>query len=546
MIRYRNIRIRQIRKIHSAQNIPQVAQPNLIAGGRVACFGLLPAAVSLRRARLRQSRWLVESRRRRNQFAVRQTAILYAIIIAIAAVAIPLSLEIGNRLMRPAPVVSSFEPGSTSTASDRYPMLSLRHAMMAGLERNATSSLGRLFLQLFVIIIVSSAMGWLFTRCGQPAVVGEMMAGVMLGPSLFGLLTPQAFQFVFAPASLDALRLFSQIGVCLFMFAVGMELDLSHLRHNTQKAFVIGHGSIVIPYLFGVVLAAYLYNDLAGPGASFVAFGLVMGISMSITAFPVLVRILQDRGIFYTSLGATATACAAVNDVTAWCILAFVVAIASAVSVGAAAMSLGLVLIYVAAMLLIVQPLLPRWLRQFAAEDEEPSKGVLATVLAVVVLSSLCTEVIGIHALFGAFLAGIIMPAAGGFRDKLVVRVEHLSTVLLLPLFFAFIGLRTHIGLWSGGRDWGICLLIITVATFGKLGGTALVSRALGLAWRESLQLGALMNTRGLMELIALNIGYDLGVLSQRIFTMLVVMALFTTFMTGPLLSLFGNRTRRA
>ncbi|HAF15645.1 MAG TPA: cation/H(+) antiporter, partial [Blastocatellia bacterium] len=318
--------------------------------------------------------------------------------------------------------------------------------------------------------------------------------------------------------------------------------DVSQLRHKARTAVVVGHGSIVIPYFFGVTLALFLYSNLAQPGASFIAFALFMGISMSITAFPVLVRILQDRGIFKTPLGNTATACAAVGDVTAWSILAFVVAIARATSVGSVAVSLGLVLIFVALMLFVLKRNLPAWLGP-ALERDEPGKGALAVVLAVVLVSALSTELIGIHALFGAFLAGIIMPTAGGFRQKLVVRVENLSSVLLLPLFFAFIGLRTQIGLLNGGRDWLICFAIIGVATVGKLGGTALTARLVGMQWRESFQLGALMNTRGLMELIALNIGYELGILSLRIFTMLVVMALVTTVMTGPLLALFGRRT---
>jgi Kef-type K+ transport system membrane component KefB len=266
-----------------------------------------------------------------------------------------------------------------------------------------------------------------------------------------------------------------------------------------------------------------------------------MGISMSITAFPVLVRILQDRGIFKTSLGSTATACAAVDDVTAWCVLAFVVAIARATSVGGAAFNVGLVLVFIALMLFVIKPKLPTWLGYQALERPNPSKSVLAVIFIVVIVSALTTELIGIHALFGAFLAGIVMPAAAGFRDKLVIRVENLSAVLLLPVFFAFTGLRTQVGLLTDPQDWLICLIIIAVATAAKLGGSAVAARLTGMNWRESLQLGALMNTRGLMELIALNIGYDMGILSQRIFTMLVIMALVTTVMTGPLVTLFGK-----
>jgi Kef-type K+ transport system membrane component KefB len=475
---------------------------------------------------------------------MRRTAQLYLVIVSIAGLGIFFILHVGSQLPPPvSPLSTEFAAQITqhvTAAGDS----SFFASVTSSLRQNGTSPLSRLFLQLSVILIACYVVGWIFRRFGQPAVVGEMMAGILLGPSLFGLLAPNAFHFVFAASSLDALRLFSQIGVCLFMFAVGMELDVSQLRHKAQTAIVVSHSSIVIPYLLGVTLALFLYSHLAQPGASFIAFALFMGISMSITAFPVLVRILQDRGIFKTPLGSTATACAAVDDVTAWTILAFVVAIARATSVGGAAFSLGLVLTFVAVMLFVIKPNLPRWLGHSVLERPEPSKSVLAVVVWVVLMSALSTELIGIHALFGAFLAGIVMPATGGFRDKLVVRVENLSSVLLLPVFFAFTGLRTQIALLSDTRDWFICVVIIGVATLGKLGGSALAARLTGMKWRESFQLGALMNTRGLMELIALNIGYDMGILSQRIFTMLVIMALVTTVMTGPLLAGFG-KTRR-
>ena len=263
---------------------------------------------------------------------------------------------------------------------------------------------------------------------------------------------------------------------------------------------------------------------------------------MSITAFPVLVRILKDRNLFSTKLGQSATLCAAIGDVTAWCVLAFVVAIAGAADYRAAGFNLALVGLYVVIMIALVRPLLARLLGGSFMKHSEPTKNVLALVLGVVVVSALTTEIIGIHALFGAFLAGIVMPAGGGFRRKLILRVEQFSSVLLLPLFFAFIGLRTQVGLFADTQDWLVCLGIIGVATAGKLGGTAVVSRMMKMPWRESLELGALMNTRGLMELIVLNIGYELGILSLHIFSMLVLMAIVTTMMTGPLLDLFRDR----
>ena len=469
---------------------------------------------------------------------MKHTALYYFFAVSAVGIGIFFILRAGNQLPRPVPSVPTRTAASPSTAPTDW---SLVDSVKSSLSQNGTSPLSRLFLQLFVIIALCCVVGWLFTRCGQPAVVGEMMAGILLGPSLFGWVAPNVYHLVFAASSLEPLRLFSQIGVCLFLFAVGMELDGSQLRQKAQTAIVVSHSSIVVPYFLGVTLALFLYRELAQPGASFAAFALFMGICMSITAFPVLVRILQDRGIFKTPLGSMATTCAAVDDVTAWSILAFVVAIARATSVGSAVVNVGLVLVFVGLMLFVLKPNLPRLLGHSALEQSQPSKIVLAVVVGFVLISAWTTELIGIHALFGAFLAGVVMPAESGFRDKLVVRVENLSSVLLLPVFFAFTGLRTQIGLINSAQDWLICLVIIAVATAGKLGGSALAARLTGMDWRGSLQLGALMNTRGLMELIALNIGYDMGILSQRIFTMLVIMALVTTVMTGPLVTLFGK-----
>ncbi len=438
-------------------------------------------------------------------------------------------------------VGSDTAPAAATTVTRRA---AATGSIFSSLEQNAENPLSRLFVQIGVILGAAWVVGSVFRFFGQPSVLGEMMAGVLLGPSLFGWIAPDAFNFIFAPASLGALRLFSEIGVCFFMFAVGMELDLSQLRYTAHRSLAIGHSSIVIPYFFGVLLAIPLYGLYAQPGARFAPFALIMGISMSITAFPVLVRILQDRGLFQTKLGGIATLCAAVGDATAWLILAFVVAVANASDLRSAFFTLTLVGAYTLVMLFVLRPVLQRAMRPALDRAAEPTKGILAASFGVVLVSALCTELMGIHALFGAFIAGIAMPAGGGFRKKLIVRIEHFTSVLLLPLFFAFVGLRTQIGLLGGTREWLICGAIIVVATLGKLGGTAVVSRILKMSWRDSLQLGALMNTRGLMELIALNIGYELGILSLRIFTMLVLMALVTTFMTGPLVSLFrGGQT---
>ena len=346
---------------------------------------------------------------------MKRTALYYFFVVTAVGLGVFFILRAGNQL--PAPAL----PPSTEAVSQIAPRIagagdySIAASVESSLQENANDPLSRLILQLFVVIAVSYVVGGIFTRFGQPAVVGEMMAGVLLGPSVFGLLAPGAFQFVFATSSLGALRLFSQIGVCLFMFTVGMEMDVTELRRKAHTAVVVSQASIIAPYFLGVLLALFLYGRLAQPGASFTGFALFMGISMSITAFPVLIRILQDRAILKTSLGRTAAACAAVGDVTAWSVLAFVVAIARAASVGATAFSLGLVLAFVALMLLVIKPNLRSWIGQRALERPDPSKAVLAVVFGIVLASALTTQLIGIRALFGAFLAGIVMPAAGGF-----------------------------------------------------------------------------------------------------------------------------------
>ncbi|MGC3981898.1 MAG: cation:proton antiporter [Steroidobacteraceae bacterium] len=458
-------------------------------------------------------------------------ALLYLATLLIAVGVVVGIVEVGNSL-----------PSAASTQLIASDTTSTLEAMLQNLQGNLAEPLSHLFIQLLVIIAACRLVGKLFVRIGLPAVVGEMVAGIVLGPSLFGLLAPETFSFVFPTTSLGTLRLLSQIGICLFMFTVGMELDLSHVRSKATTAVAVSHASIVFPFLLGVVLAYFLFTDLAGPKANFVGFALFMGISMSITAFPVLARILQERKISRTALGSTAITCAAVDDVTAWSILAVVVAVVKASSLLASGLTLLLALGFIAIMILLVRRGLPKWIGKEQLHRDEPSSGTLGIILFVVISAALCTETIGIHALFGAFLAGTVMPDVGQFRQRITALLEKFSSVLLLPLFFAFTGLRTEIGLLNGMQDWLICLAIIAVATLGKMGGSTIAARITGMKWRESLQLGALMNTRGLMELIALNIGYDLGILSPRIFTMLVIMAVVTTTMTGPLLTLLGVR----
>ena len=400
---------------------------------------------------------------------------------------------------------------------------------------HAREPLPRLLLQLLVIVVAARVFGAIARALKQPSVIGEIAAGIALGPSLFGLWLPDVSAQIFPATSLGLLQLLAQIGVIFFMFGVGMELDWSSVRKQAHAAVAVSHVSILLPFLLGVLAAFPLYREHAPAGVSFQAFGLFMGIAMSITAFPVLARILEDRGLTKTPIGATALTCAAVDDATAWTLLAFVVAM---VTTGGALTILGstlaLALVFVAVMLGGVRPVLANALAPRAGRDRY-SKERLALVLGVVCAAALATEVIGIHALFGAFVAGAVLPADEEFRRGLRDRLETFTGVFLLPLFFAFTGLRTQIGLLDDTASWLICLGIIVLATAGKFAGSALTARVMGSDWNSAIILGALMNTRGLMELIALNVGYDLGVISSEIFTSLVLMALVTTALTGPM-----------
>ncbi|TXK49275.1 cation/H(+) antiporter [Pontibacter qinzhouensis] len=408
------------------------------------------------------------------------------------------------------------------------------------MSHNLTHPLAILLVQIIVIIVTARLFGFLFNKIGQPTVIGEIVAGIFLGPSLLGWLFPELSVVLFPVQSLGNLQFLSQIGLILFMFVVGMELDLKVLRTKAHDAVVISHASIIIPFALGMGLAYFIYAGYAPANVSFLSFALFTGIAMSITAFPVLARIVQERGISKTRLGTVVITCAAADDITAWCILAAVIAIVKAGSFVSSLYTMVLAITYVVFMLKLVQPFLKR-LGNIYSNKETLSKPIVAVFFLVLLLSAYMTEVIGIHALFGAFMAGVMMPDNIRFRNIFVEKIEDIALVLLLPLFFVFTGLRTQIGLLNNSSLWLICALIIVVATIGKLVGSALAARFVGHTWRESLIIGSLMNTRGLMELVVLNIGYDLGVLSPEIFAMMVLMALVTTFLTGPALDLIDK-----
>jgi Kef-type K+ transport system membrane component KefB/nucleotide-binding universal stress UspA family protein len=397
------------------------------------------------------------------------------------------------------------------------------------------SPLTLFIVQAALIVTVSRLLGRLARFIDQPMVIAEIVAGVVLGPSLFGLVAPHAMAAIFPLASMGLLSLLSQVGLILFMFLIGLELDPKLLRGRGHTSVVISQAGIFVPSLLGLVLGLYLHRRVAPPGVPYSSFVLFLAVSMSVTAFPVLARILTERRLLKSKVGAVSITCAAVNDVTAWCLLAFVVSFVRASGLAAAARTTACAVAYIAFMLLAVRPFLGR-LAARVGDREGLTQDRVAFILILLLASSWATELIGIHALFGAFLFGAVFPKEGGFARALTEKLEDLVVVFLLPLFFAYSGLRTQIGLLNTGEAWFMCALVILVACAGKFGGSAVAARLTGLSWRESSALGILMNTRGLMELIAINIGLDLGVISPTFFTMLVVMALVTTFATTPLL----------
>ena len=412
------------------------------------------------------------------------------------------------------------------------------------IHHNLTHPLAILLLQILTIIFTARTFGFIFNKIGQPTVIGEILAGIFLGPSLLGMWLPEYSLFLFPQNSLGNLQLLSQIGLVLFMFVIGMELDFKLLKNKAQDAIIISHASIIVPYALGMSLAYFIYAEFAPAGVSFTAFSLFMGIAMSITAFPVLARIIHERNLTKTKLGTIAITCAAADDITAWCILAAVIAIVKAGSFVSSLFTIAFVLGYLFVMIKLVQPFFKK-IGEVYSNKESMSLNIVASIFGILLISSLITEVIGIHALFGAFLAGAIMPPSINFRKLIIEKVESVSLGLLLPLFFVFTGLRTQIGLLNNGHLWMVCGLIIAVAIAGKFGGSMIAARFVGHKWKNSLSIGVLMNTRGLMELVVLNIVYDLGVLSPEIFAMMVIMALVTTFMTGPALDLINYIFRK-
>jgi Kef-type K+ transport system membrane component KefB len=399
----------------------------------------------------------------------------------------------------------------------------------------APDALLHVLLALAVVVVLGRLLGRLFARVGQPPVIGEVIAGILLGPSLLGRVAPDVAGYVLPPSVAPALGVIAQLGVTLYMFIVGLQLDAGRLRSRAHATVAISHASIVVPFVLGSMLALFLYPRLSTSDVPFTSFALFMGVAMSITAFPVLARILTDRGMAATELGVVALTCAAADDVTAWCLLAFVAGVAQA-KMEMALLVTVLAIVFIAAMFLVVRPLVRRIVSRMS--DRAPTSEGIALALVGMLACALATEWIGVHAIFGAFLFGVVVPHDSSLARALTERLEDLVLILLLPAFFAFTGMRTRIDLLSGATEWLICALVVLVATTGKFAGSVAAARLTGMDWRSAASLGILMNTRGLMALIVLDLGLNIGVISPTLFAMMVVMAVATTRATTPLLDL--------
>jgi Kef-type K+ transport system membrane component KefB len=386
----------------------------------------------------------------------------------------------------------------------------------------------RILLALATILAGSRAVGWAISKIGQPQVHGEILAGILLGPSLLGWAWPQALSYLFPTQIITFLNVLAQVAVVLFMFLVGLSLDLNRLRGHGHKAVVISHASIITPIALGAVLSIWLYPRLGG-GVDRLGFILFFGAAMAITAFPVLARVLQETGLTDTRVGVLAITCAAVDDVTAWCLLAVVVAVVHSSGFPSAARTIALSLLFLVAALKVVKPMIGRF-----------STFPLWLAICLPLIGGWTTSQIGIHAIFGGFIAGAVIPRRPELQAQIRQRLEPVIITFLLPIFFVVVGLSTRVGLLNTGYLWAVTALIIVTAIAGKWGGSMLAARVMGEKWQDAAAIGILMNTRGLTELIILSVGLQLKVISPTVFTIMVLMALTTTLMATPMLALIS------
>ncbi len=452
----------------------------------------------------------------------------YLVLLAFGIAAVLVILDIGGQMNGPQPI-ATIDVGTKPTATQINVVL---HVLFT----------------LATVILLGGILAKFFSYLGQPPVIGEVVAGLALGPSLLGAISPDAMHLLIPPATVDSknlvatsLKVIAQLGVILYMFLVGLELNGSKLKHKAHAAVAISHASIVFPFVLGAALSLWLYPLLSDPNVPFSSFALFLGVAMSITAFPVLARILTDRNMQNTPVGTVALSCAAADDVTAWCLLSLVVCIVRS-EVEMIWFVLGGTVAFILLMLFVARPILSRQIALMERRSSELPAYVIVAMYVMILGAASATEWIGIHAIFGAFLLGVIIPSESEISKSFLLKLKEPVSVLLLPAFFAYTGMRTEIGLLTNWSDWLVCFIIIAVATLGKFGGTLLAARFAGESWRDAGALGVLMNTRGLMELIVLNIGLDLGVISPTLFAMMVIMALVTTMMTSPALLLLSKK----
>lgn len=447
--------------------------------------------------------------------------VAYVLMLAGGVAAFAVIRHYGETLTAPEP-----PPGAVSLAAPKAGQVDVVAHVLAALA---------------AVVCLGFLLGRAFRLVGQPPVIGEVIAGIMLGPSLLGAVWPEAMHFLIPGPDADpkgqvtaALKAIAQLGVILYMFLVGLELNPAKVGRRMFSTVAVAHGGIVATFALSLGLAVWLFPTLAPPGVPFDHFALVFAVAMSITAFPVLARILADRKLDKTDIGLTGLSCAAVDDATAWCLLAAAVGVVQSRTTGAVAVTVG-AMAFILAMVFVVRPVAV-WAARKCEGDQLPA-GALPLVFVAVLVSALVTESIGIHAVFGAFLLGAILPHNSKLAHEVTRRLHDSVTLLFLPAFFAYTGMRTQIGLLSGWESWLMCAVIVLVATLGKFGGTFAAARLAGHSPRDSAALGAMMNTRGLMGLIVLDIGLTLGVISPALFAMMVLMALATTMMTAPALA---------
>lgn len=392
----------------------------------------------------------------------------------------------------------------------------------------------QIFIELIVILLAVQVVGFLCQWIGQPRVIGEILAGLALGPTLLGAILPRVELVIFPASALSTLQTLGDIGLTLYMFSLGTHIDTHTMLKLGRKATVVSLSGVLLPLALGGAFAFFLYPQFAGSQANLVSFVLLVGTAMAITAFPVLARLLEERSMLATRIGVLALLCAAIDDVVGWCLLAFVIALIHATGAASVTITLALLALFVGVMLCVVRPLL-----LFADRRLKSKPALLALMMILLLASAYATSALGIHPVFGAFMMGIILPRRATYIEP-IKSIDQVNNLLFLPLYFVYNGLRTHIGLINTPGLWLLCALVVIVACSGKIVGGSLSLKAFGESWKESLTLGTLMNTRGLVELIVLNIGLDLGVISPTFFAMLVIMAVVTTMMAPPLLSLLG------